>query len=111
MQDAVWLREQAAKIGTSCTEVIHLLLTDSVVDYLRAAQGIVRLAAKYGNSRLEAACLRALTFGSVHYKTIKAMLEAGRENDPLPGTNATPLGETWRGGSIYSRDPSTLILH
>ena len=111
MQDPVWLREQAAKIGASCAGVIHRLLTDSVVDYLRAAQGIVKLAAKYGNARLEAACLRALAFDSVHYKTIKTMLETGHENDPLPNADVTHLGETWRGGGIYSRDPSTFIVH
>jgi hypothetical protein len=43
MHDSQWCLEQAKKIGEYCDRVIQTLLSHSVVDYLRAAQGIVGL--------------------------------------------------------------------
>lgn len=62
LQDSQWCLKQAEKIGLHCTTVIKQLLLNSVVDYLRAAQGILSLQKKYGDARLEAACHRALVF-------------------------------------------------
>jgi hypothetical protein len=44
---------------------------------LRQAQGVVRLADRYGAERLDAACSRALAFGDPSYRTIKTILERG----------------------------------
>jgi hypothetical protein len=35
--------------------------------YPRQSQGILRLAEKYGDVRLDAACQRALAYGNPHY--------------------------------------------
>lgn len=110
MKDAQWCLEQAQKIGKHCEAVIHKLLSDSVVDYLRAAQGIVSLQKKYGDARLEAACHRALVFQSTHYKTIKAILLKGLEYAPLPeGSAFDALTETYTGNGRFCRDTSTLL--
>lgn len=110
MKDPQWCLECAKKIGTHCEVVIKQLLSNSVVDYLRAAQGIVALQKKYGNARLDAACRRALTFQSVSYKTIKSILQKGLEYAPLPEQEAfDALTETYTGHGRFSRDTSTLL--
>jgi transposase len=110
MKDSQWCMSQAKKIGTNCEQVIHQLLTNSVVDYLRAAQGIVSLQKIYGNARLEAACRRSLVFQSVHYQTIKSILKAGLEYAPLPDEAAfDALAETYTGKSRFCRDTSILL--
>jgi len=48
MQDPQWCLKQARQIGPSCTALIEQLFSDRVLDNLRAAQGIVGFAKKYG---------------------------------------------------------------
>lgn len=110
MHDSQWCLESAKKIGTYCEQVIQQLLSNSVVDYLRAAQGIVALQKKYGNARLDAACRRALVFQSAHYKTIKSILQQGLEYAPLPDQDAfDALTETYTGKGRFCRRTSTLL--
>ena len=110
MRDSSWCLEQAKRVGLHCQQVVQQLLTNSVVDYLRAAQGIVSLQKKYGNERLNAACQRALVFQSVHYKTVKSILVAGAEYKPLPEQEAfDTLAETYTGQGRFCRDPSKLM--
>jgi transposase len=110
MQDSQWCLEKSKKIGVHCETVIHQLLSNSVVDYLRAAQSILGFIKKYGDARLEAACRRALAFQSVSYKTIKSILQKGLEYAPLPSQDAfDALTETYTGHGRFSRDPSTLL--
>ncbi len=110
MRDSRWCLEQAKKIGTHCESVIQKLLSHSVVDYLRASQGIVGLQKKYGDVRLDAACQRALAFQSSHYKTIKSILQQGLEYAPLPDQEAFDvLAETYTGKGRFYRDTSTLL--
>jgi transposase len=110
MQDSQWCLEQAKKIGVYCEQVIQKLLSDSVMDYLRAVQGIISLHKKYGQARLDAACRRALVFQSVRYKTIKSILQKGLEYAPLPQQDAfDALAETYTGHGRFCRDTSTLL--
>jgi len=110
MRDAQWCLKQAKEVGEQCTIAIQGLLNDSVVDYLRAAQSIIGLRKKYGDERLEAACHRALAFQSVHYKTIKSMLEVGAESHPLPmQEDTTTLTEPYSLGGKFCRDTSRLL--
>jgi transposase len=110
MRDAQWCLKQAKEVGEQCTVAIQGLLNDSVVDYLRAAQSILGLRKKYGDERLEAACRRALAFQSVHYKTIKSMLEVGAESQPIPTEEDTPtLAEPYSLGGKFCRDTSRLL--
>ena len=110
MKDSQWCLESAKKIGAHCEQVIQKLLNDSVVDYLRAAQGIVGLQKSYGNARLDAACRRALVFQSLRYQTIKSILKQGLEYAPLPEQEAfDELTETYTGGGRFCRNTSTLL--
>jgi transposase len=77
LRDRHWCVEQALRIGPTCAELITVLLTDRIVERLRAAQGVIRLADTYGAARVEAACRRALAHGSPFYRTVKTILAAG----------------------------------
>jgi len=54
------VQESAAEIGTATSEVVTRLLDDPVVDRLHSAGRLIRLQERFGNERLEAACVRAL---------------------------------------------------
>lgn len=51
---------------------------------MRSAQGVLRLADKYGPQRLEAACAKAIDAGDPSYRTIRGILAAGTETEPSP---------------------------
>jgi transposase len=80
----VRLREQAAQVGPKTAELIGKMLEEKPVDRLRAAQGILSLAKRNTPARLEAACRRALVFNLASFRTVKAILEKGLEDQPLP---------------------------
>ncbi len=110
MRDPQWCLKQAADIGPFCTQAIRELLNDSVVDYLRAAQSILGLHKKHGDVRLEAACRRAIAFHSVHYRTVKSILESGVEQDALPNEEVSDaLTETYTRGGRFCRNTSHLL--
>jgi transposase len=85
MRTPVWCRTRAAEIGEDTTAVIDDLLAVNALFRLRAAQGVLGLATKYGATRLESACGKALLVGDPTYRTIKGILAAGTETDPPPG--------------------------
>jgi hypothetical protein len=86
--------------------LIERLLADRIVERLRAAQGVLRLAERYGNSRLEAACLRALAHDSIFYRTVKTILAGGFDQQPL--TTAQPAPPYAR-GARFVRDAEDLF--
>ena len=90
MQTPVWCRERAATIGPACAEFITTLLADRPLDRLRGAQGVLRLAQRFGAPRLEAACARANTVGEFRYHTIKTILTRGLDQQPLPELAPAP---------------------
>jgi hypothetical protein len=92
MRTPMWCRTQAAIIGPACDAVVGELLAINALFRLRQAQGVLRLAEKYGDGRLEAACRRAIEVGDPAYRTVKGILAAGTETAPiqpaLPGVDA-----------------------
>lgn len=84
MRTPTWCRTQAEQIGPHAVAVIAELLAVNALFRLRAAQGVLRLVDKYGPARLEAACGMALIVGDPSYRTVKGILVAGAESDPLP---------------------------
>lgn len=74
---------RAYAIGPKCGEAVLALLESRPLDNLRAVQGIIGLADKYGDKRLEAACARALYYGDGRYRRIKDILKAGLDMLPL----------------------------
>ncbi|MFI6743836.1 Mu transposase domain-containing protein [Nonomuraea sp. NPDC050451] len=97
MRTPVWCRTQADQIGQPCRQVVDHLLEVNALYRLRAAQGVVGLAAKYGETRLEAACAKALSVGDPAYRTVKGILIAGTETDPEPETS----GDAGAGGFLH----------
>ena len=105
MRTPAWCRQQAEKIGPAAAAVIVKLMEVNALHRLRSAQGIIGLAGRpgVGNTRLEAACDRALTVGDPSYRTIKGILAAGTET-PTP---TTPTAAT--GTPAFLRGPDELL--
>ncbi|MCX5565676.1 IS21 family transposase [Alcaligenes phenolicus] len=82
-RDRQWCQEQAGKIGPSCKALVTWLLTDRVLERLRAAQGVLRLGEQYGNARLELACERAMAHASPYYRTVKTILAGNHDQHPV----------------------------
>lgn len=103
--DRAWCASQAARIGPACVELIERLLADRIVERLRAAQNVLRLAKSYPAARLEAACARALAHESPFYRTVKTILAGGHDlNDPAPVVTA----DTTHSGR-FARDAASLF--
>jgi hypothetical protein len=109
MQDPQWCLKQAAQIGPATLALIEQLFAHRVLDNLRAAQAVVRLAQKYGPARLEAACRRALSFDEPKYITVKTILVKGL--DLLPDETQTPatLPASYAGKGKFCRKQLTLF--
>jgi hypothetical protein len=69
----------AQSMGKSVHAVIAEVLKKSSITNQRKAQAILRLAKKYSDSRLEAACTRALEFDNLKYVSIKRILDLNLE--------------------------------
>ena len=87
-----WYRERASLIGKSTRETVDALLDKHAFHYLRQCQGILRLAEKYGQGRLEQACARANAFGDPAYRTVKTRLERGLDKEPALSEPVRPTG-------------------
>ena len=110
MQTPLWCQTRAAEIGPTCAAFIAAVLGDRPLDRLRSAQGILRLAQRYGAPRLEAACARALAGGEYRYHTVKAILAHNLDRQSLldlaaPSTRATPAPRHARPWTTFFPDP------
>jgi hypothetical protein len=111
MQDPQWCLRQAESVGPECHRLIQQLFADRVLDNLRAAQGIIALSKKYGTSRLEGACQRALFFDNARYRTVKSILDQGLDQSPLPTpANRLPLSSTYTDTARFLRPAAELQL-
>ncbi len=103
--DRNWCLTQAATIGPACAKLIERLLADRIVERLRAAQNVLRLAKSYPAARLEAACARALAHESPFYRTVKTILAGGHDLDPALVAAATTQAHSGR----FARDAASLF--
>ncbi len=110
MQDPQWCLKQARRIGPNCTALIEQLFSDRVLDNLRAAQGIVGFAKKYGSKRLEAACRRALFFDNPKYRAVKIILQKGLDQETCEQNAFDRLGEAYTGKGRFYRNINTLLI-
>ncbi len=76
----------AAKIGTEtlCLTETLLVKRSHPQQAYRSLLGILRLGKSYGESRLEAACCRALHIGALSFRSIESILKSGLDQRPLP---------------------------
>jgi transposase len=84
----------AAKTGEATAQVVETILASRPHPQqgFRACLGILRLGKRYGESRLEAACQRALRIGACSYKSIESILKHDLDRQPVPGPPAaTPM--------------------
>ena len=111
MRDPQWCLKQATEIGEHCQRLIECLFHDKVLDNLRAAQGIVGFRKRYGKVRVNAACLRALTFDNIRYHAIKHILEKGLDQQDFTEASFDTLADSYTGAGRFSRDPGSLLKH
>ena len=87
---------------------VEALFADRVLEHLRAAQGLLRLADQYGATRLEAACARAVHFGTPRYRTVKSILVQGLDHVGAQA-EAAALKEPYVQGGRFSRSSSESV--
>jgi hypothetical protein len=93
-RNPVWCRQRATELGPEVAVAVNTLLSSHALHFLRQSQGIIRLADKYGQQRLNAACARANAFGDPSYRTVRNILERGLDSQPalFTITNSSTTG-------------------
>ena len=103
------LVEWARKTGPLCAKVVEQILKDKPHPEMgfRSCLCILRLGKGVGPERLEAACARALRFGTCSYRSIQSILNSGLDRQagepelPLH----SPAHENVRGQTYYAATP------
>ena len=93
------LLAEAEAIGPATLEIVQGLLTDPILYRVPTAGRLIRLKNRFGDSRLEAACRRALLFGDPSYKTIKGILEQELDQEEAPLPVSLPPATTFARGA------------
>jgi transposase len=106
-RDRRWCVARAKEIGPATAELVERLLSDRIVERLRAAQGVLRLAETYTPARLEVACVRALYHASPFFRTVKTILKGGYDAQPLPIAGSTE--SAYATGARFARDAGQLF--
>jgi len=66
----------------------------------------MRLGKHYGPERLEAAAMRALSFGATSYRSVKSILEKGLDRAPVEASSGMPTiagHANLRGAGYYGK--------
>jgi transposase len=105
LRSVTWCRTRAEQIGPGAVAIVAELSTVNALHRLRAIQGIIRRREKYGDTRLDAACARALAVGDPRYRTVKGILLAGTEHgDDPPHHAAAAPPAMLRGPDAFGTD-------
>ena len=109
---AEWTPERfqalASKFGPATEAMTTQLLTSAKhpEQAFRLCLGLLQHLGTRYDSRLEAACARALAVGAHSYRSVESILERGLDRLPLPGKSATVLTagfhENVRGPNYYN---------
>lgn len=95
----------AEKTGPACAAVVQQILASKPhpEQGYRSCLGVIRLGKNGGEARLEAACARALHYGTCSYKSIQSILQKRLEQQPLEPELplSSPAHDNLRGGSYY----------
>jgi transposase len=100
----------AGKIGPSVAEVAgHILRSRQYPEQgFRACLGLIRLARRYPEERVEAACVRALALNACTYKSVKSILENGLDHQPTDDSTVSAahdlMHENIRGAAYYAQE-------
>lgn len=103
-QNVKYFIEEASKIGP-CTESfiqgVFKHRKHPALGY-RTCQGVLRLAKKYGATRIEAACQKAAGINAFAYRTIESLLLHNLDQTPhMPAKEQKVLHLNIRGASYY----------
>lgn len=93
----------AKGIGNSTYQVISRILASGGRISLRKVQGILRLSQTYGNDRLEAACLRAVSYDNYTYEAISNILKNKLDQYSIPDIEGGKVKNIT--ANAYIRDP------
>jgi transposase len=102
-------------IGPSTARVVETILArlPHPEQGYRACLGLLSLARKYSEARLEAAATRALTTGAVSYRSVKSILTHHLDQLPLPlapePALSLPAIHVNVRGPAYYRSPETNV--
>jgi transposase len=101
-------------VGESTGALVAAILADRPhpEQGYRSCLGILRLAKRYGDDRLEAACARGHGARARSYRHIESILKNGLDRvDPKeakkPAQASLPLHENVRGSDYYNNTPQT----
>ncbi len=99
------LIDWGGRIGVATGEVVTRLLASRKHPEhgYRACLGLLNLAKRFGATRLEAACERALALGAFQYRHVRDVLLNNRDRTPPPGRAdwTSPAHENVRGPGYY----------
>jgi transposase len=75
----------AQKTGPACAELVRQIMENRPhpEQGFRSCLGIIRLGKAAGQERLEAACRRALHFGTCSYRSVESILQRRLDQEPL----------------------------
>lgn len=99
------LTSRAVAVGPRCAVLVERLLHQRrhPQQAFRSCLGVLALGQKYGITRLEAACARALKHSAVSWKSVQAILKNGLDLEPqtTQRTLDLPEHENLRGAAYY----------
>jgi len=107
------LRAWAERIGPATLSFIENVIATRAhpQQAYRSCLGTLRLAKRYGDDRLEAACGRASALRSFTFKSVEAILKHRLDQQPLEPTPAAAMPKLQhanvRGGTYYARGAAT----
>ena len=104
-------RKWAERIGSNTHKVVDAILTSTRIEQqsYRSCMGLLKLPERYSSKRLEATCVKALSYtASPSYKSVKNILAAGKdkpdkaeaESESAKSHNSHAIT---RGGDYYRR--------
>ena len=98
------IKQWASQSGDHVAEIVEKIMSEKQhpEQGFRASMGVIRLAKRYGNQRLNLACQRALNFRNHRFRYIKNILEKGLEGaKELQQVQPPIIHENLRGGQYY----------
>ena len=93
----------AKNIGNATYQITSKLLESGGRIALRKVQAVLRLSATYGNKRLEAACLRAVSYDNYAYEAISNILKNKLDKQSVLDFESSKAKNIK--ASAYIRDP------
>ena len=90
---------------------VEELLNNKQCDYLRAAQGIIKLKKKFGEVKVELASQKALEIGVVSYNSLKEILKKGLEELPVANSANNKLDKVYLGEGKFCRKFEDFLIN